>query len=652
MKILWANFYCLLDTSSGASISVRQILSELKLAGHDVRILGATVFDAPKGVSKFGNQWKSIEAIQQEKFFEVNDEDGLNHVLLKTSSLNRDQITSAEMGAWHTRYTLEIQYFKPDFIFFYGGGPAGFIPAEARAWNIPVGAYLVNESFNGHRWCRDVDTFITDTQATRDLYRERLNIDPVPIGKFIGQDKIAKERQPVNLLFINPSLSKGVAVLIMMARYLEKRAPNITIEVIESRGDWDEILRAVNYTTGRAADDCPSNIKVTANTADMASVYSRTRVLFVPSLWFESGARVIAEAQLNGIPVVATNRGGNKEMVGAGGVIFNLPEVCYQKPYMTTPTEEGIKPVAECIVRLFEDDDYYKDLSTKAKSNVRRICDAKKNTQTLVNHIQSLIDKKQTWTKPSYTPTAYSPFDKTRPHGEQWIYHALPAGKKGIFIDCGGYDGCSAVKFILNNPHFDAITFEPNPVMWPYYDQVPTTLIKKGIASKSGTREFIIDELDGDGSSFVEGKKIDYSGRISNDQFKKNIIEVVGIDDLLKACSHYDQIILKLDVEGAEYEVLDQLLESGLIKKIDYLYVEWHWHKCGFSFESHQKIYSRVAEFCSIQDWDALDMAIHQRDAERLKTRTDLLQRFLTGGLKKYQNNKKLAKFCKNESLV
>jgi hypothetical protein len=33
-RLLWANLYCLLDTSSGASMSVRQMLMQLVQAGY------------------------------------------------------------------------------------------------------------------------------------------------------------------------------------------------------------------------------------------------------------------------------------------------------------------------------------------------------------------------------------------------------------------------------------------------------------------------------------------------------------------------------------------------------------------------------------------------------------------------------------------
>lgn len=636
MRILWANFNCLLDTSSGASMSVQQILSELKSLGHDVRILGATVFDSPKGVSKFGDNWRKIEKIESGKFIDVND-GNLKHTLMKTQSTDRDKLMHSEQVAWVLRYRHEIRYFKPEFIFFYGGGAGDFIPAEARAWNITCGAYLVNGTFEGHRWCRDIDTFITDTNATRDYYRDKLNINPFPIGKFIGSEKIAKVKRPERLLYVNPSLAKGATLAIMMARLLERMGSSINIEVVESRGDWDTVLKAVNTTLGLPEGECPTNIIVTPNTADMASIYARTKVLFVPSLWWESGARVIAEAQLNGIPVVATHRGGNPEMVGSGGVTFSLPDSCYRKPYLTTPTENGLMPIAEKIIQMFEDDAYYNSLCTAALANANVTSNARNNVKKLEGHIKDLVEKKQTWITQPYVVPAYQPYDPQRTYGEELIYEPLLPGEKGIFIDCGGYDGCSAVKFIANNPAFDAITFEPNPDLWSFYTSVPTTLIKKGVAGKTDRRPFTLDEIDGDGSSFVVGKTIDYTRKIKNEDFKTIDIECIDICEVIESLKDYQKIILKLDVEGAEYEILEKLLERGLMARVSKLYAEWHWQKIGMSYEQHMTIYNHVKKFCPIQDWDALDMSVFNRDEEREKYRLDLLMNVVGDCIPRYQ---------------
>lgn len=638
MRVLWANFYCLLDTSSGASISARQILSQLKIRGHEVKVLGATVFDSPNGVSKFGSSWNVVKDVPAQQFIEVNDEN-LTHMLMKTKSTVRSETTNAEETAWVQRYRTLIRLFRPEFIFFYGGGPGDIIPSEARAWNIPCGAYLVNGTFEGHRWCRDVNTFITDTNATRDLYRNRLNIDPFPVGKFIGKEKIAAKRNPSRLLYVNPSLAKGAGILIMLARCLERIKPDIVIEVVQSRGDWAAVLEAVNISLGFPSDACPNNVVVTENTSDMAEVYSRAKVLIVPSLWWESGARVIAEAQSNGIPVIGTARGGNAEMIGAGGFTFDLPPVCYQSPYTSSPTESSLNGLAKEIALLFEDAVLYKRLSNLALENAKITSDLEGNTLKLETHIIDLIKKYKPWKPPLYTMPAYLPFDALRQYGEEVLHIPIEETDKGIFIDCGGYDGCSVVKFISQNPSFKSITFEPNELFWPFYDHLPTTLVKKAIAGSSGVRVFTVDSIDGDGSSIMSNKAIDYNGIVENSAFPSYDVQCVGIVGLVQALHEFDVIVLKLDVEGAEYEILRSLINSGLISRISRLYVEWHWKKMGMSYADHLEIYDEVSQFCDIRDWDALELAVHNKGKEKYTARFDILKSTIGDDVEQYRLN-------------
>ena len=167
----------------------------------------------------------------------------------------------------------------------------------------------------------------------------------------------------------------------------------------------------------------------------------------------------------------------------------------------------------------------------------------------------------------------------------------------------------------------------------------PITLTKVAEIVSAGKKTDLIDEIDGDGSSFVTGKAIDFTKTINNEDFKCIDIDCIDICDVVKAVQSYQKIILKLDVKGAEYEILDRLLKEGLLGCVDKLHVEWHWTKMGMSDEEHQGIYQQVQKYCCIKDWDALDMSIHTRDSERHQSRMDLLESVLGKDLSKYQKN-------------
>ena len=64
-----------------------------------------------------------------------------------------------------------------------------------------------------------------------------------------------------------------------------------------------------------------------------------TRLLLYPSVWEESFGRTIVEAMINGVPVVASQRGALEEVVGMGGVVVPIPEEVDHNLWFGLPRE-------------------------------------------------------------------------------------------------------------------------------------------------------------------------------------------------------------------------------------------------------------------------------------------------------------------------
>ena len=56
--------------------------------------------------------------------------------------------------------------------------------------------------------------------------------------------------------------------------------------------------------------------------ADMRSVYARSRLVLVPSQCDEAWGRIVTEAQISGVPALASDAGGLPEAVGPGGILM------------------------------------------------------------------------------------------------------------------------------------------------------------------------------------------------------------------------------------------------------------------------------------------------------------------------------------------
>lgn len=391
-RILWASAYCLLDTSSGASIDAREMLRQLVMQGFDVVIVGASIFDSDKGLSRLPEKWSEIT--KKTSKIKVVDKP-LEHELFVTKSIHRDDLTSQEADQWYALYVRMLDTFKPDIVYFYGGRSLDLlISDEARQRGIPAVMYLANGDYKAMRWCRDVDLIITNSKVNAQYYFQKFGFTATPVGLFIDPTTIkATIQERKNLLFVNPSLEKGVGLMIHVALVLLKKRPDIQLEVVESRGNWHTFVKHITKQLGDPREQL-KNVQVTQNTDDMKPVYGRARVLFAPSLCWESAGRVAAEAMLNGIPAIVTDRGGLPEMIGNGGFILKLPDECYEVPYSKLPKIEMLEALTDIIIKLWDDDAFYNDYVKRAQHVGESMNNINVSTSKLIEVLRPLIEKK------------------------------------------------------------------------------------------------------------------------------------------------------------------------------------------------------------------------------------------------------------------
>ena len=110
------------------------------------------------------------------------------------------------------------------------------------------------------------------------------------------------------VLFVKPQYVKGLPIFIQVAR----RMPDTRFLVAGKIGH-----QARTKLKGLDNVECMGWVK------DMRAAYARTRVLLGPSIWPEPFGRIFVEAASNGIPSVASARGGIPEAVGKGGILID-----------------------------------------------------------------------------------------------------------------------------------------------------------------------------------------------------------------------------------------------------------------------------------------------------------------------------------------
>jgi glycosyltransferase involved in cell wall biosynthesis len=398
-RLLWASVYCLLDTSSGASMAVRQMLLQLSAHGYELAVLGATVFDSERGTAGLLGSWPSVQA---RRHTVVTLADGsLHHQLYVTAQTGRPQMSCREESAWLALYRQTLDGFKPDLVFFLGGQPLDLlIPYEARVRALPSVFYLANGQYAQSRWCRDVDLVLTDSRATAQLYQERQQVRPVPVGAFIETSKVlATSHARKRLLFVNPRPEKGMHIVARLAMLLNERRPELVLEVVESRGQWVQALRCASGASNASSashSPCDSlpNVVVTPNSPDMRPVYGRARVLLAPSLWWESAGRVLVEAMLNGIPALITDCGGMPETLGDAGFVLSFDADIYKPPYTRVPSDAALEPLLRHIEALFDDERLYADYSARARRMAETAHSLDANTARLLAALEPLAARR------------------------------------------------------------------------------------------------------------------------------------------------------------------------------------------------------------------------------------------------------------------
>ena len=252
--------------------------------------------------------------------------------------LNGVHIRAAADSQLRTALIAEAAAFRPDVILCSTDDPAQILLEPALASGARV-VYLVratlplpfgpdcafpNEAQTAR--IRQADAVVGVSQYAADYVRRHAGIDAVHVPISL----VPREPWPdlgrfdnEFVAMVNPCAVKGIAIFIALA------------------GAFPEVRFAAVPTWGADSADraalaaCP-NVTLLDPVEHIDTLLSRTRVLLVPSLWAEARSRMVVEAMLRGVPVIAANTGG-------------LPEAKMRVPYLLP-----VNPIARYHPRLNE----------------------------------------------------------------------------------------------------------------------------------------------------------------------------------------------------------------------------------------------------------------------------------------------------------
>lgn len=164
-----------------------------------------------------------------------------------------------------------------------------------------------------------------------------------------------------------------------------------------------------------------------------------------------------------------------------------------------------------------------------------------------------------------------------KPSLEPVFAEALANLKAGdLCIDCGANTG--SITRRLAETGADVLSFEPDP--WSFQELVRSVegmtnvrVLNKAVGSRSGVLPFYRDQ---DFLARPDLHSLGSSMFPRTGQAQQTIeVEVVHFADFIRHLDR-DVAILKMDVEGAEVEILEELFSKGLIRRFRDVFVETH----------------------------------------------------------------------------
>ncbi|GAB2177842.1 glycosyltransferase family 4 protein [Dongia sp. agr-C8] len=184
---------------------------------------------------------------------------------------------------------------------------------------------------------------IANSDFTARRVETLLGVRPPVMPPVIEPDRYRVAQAGDSVLLVNPSLRKGVELFFRLAA----ARPDIPFLAVES---WNihDTWRTVLMNRARNLD----NVALWPPVEDMREAYAKARLILMPSIHEETFGRVVAEAQLSGIPALVSDRGALPETLGGGGI--------------AVPLDAGFDAWREAFNRLWGDASLYRQCATAA----------------------------------------------------------------------------------------------------------------------------------------------------------------------------------------------------------------------------------------------------------------------------------------------
>lgn len=402
LRILLAQNSPYYPAHGGGDRSNRLLVEALAARGHSCLVVARTASYGPDEHRRY------VEELERRGVAVTQPDPGVAAFTLNGVPI-RVVTNHANLRAY---FSLQIETFEPDIILASTDDPAQLLlEAALKARHarvvylsratlaLPFGPDCAFPSPKKAAILRQVDAAVGVSEYVAAYMRQwgEMEAVHVPIslmepGPYPRLGSLENEF----VTLVNPCAVKGITIFTALA----SRFPEVRFAAVPTWGTNEADLAALR---------AHPNITILPPVDRIDDLLARTRILLVPSLWAEARSRIIVEAMLRGIPVLASDIGGIPE--AKMGVPYLLPvrPIEHYRPKLDEQMvpvaevpEQDIEPWAKALQALLSDPAHYEDIASRSREAAHRYVE---NLNILP--FEDLL--KRTLEKPRKAPAALAP---------------------------------------------------------------------------------------------------------------------------------------------------------------------------------------------------------------------------------------------------
>jgi surfactin synthase thioesterase subunit/glycosyltransferase involved in cell wall biosynthesis len=366
MRILLAHNSLYYPSHGGGDKSNRLLMEALAARGHRVHVVAR--------IEKFGAEaHRQLLAQLQERGVAATTEDGVVRFELGGVEVH----TLTENSRMRAYFEAQVREFDPAVILTSTDDPAQLLfeiaarAPRARVVHLvratiatPFGPDSSMVSAGRTEALRRADAVVGVSEYVARYVREHSGIPavhvPISLMESAGAAGVGRFDNPY-VTFGNPCAVKGIDIFLALADAM----PDVRFAAVPTWGTNARDLAALRART---------NITIIPPFDRMEDLFRQTRVLLVPSVWAEARSRIVVEAMLHGVPVIASHIGGIPEaklgvpyLLPVNPVRGYKPEVDENMVPVPDVPPQDIGPWVAALRRLVTDEAHWREIAARSR---------------------------------------------------------------------------------------------------------------------------------------------------------------------------------------------------------------------------------------------------------------------------------------------